>query len=187
MIMQWRKWDGATHWRHECVYLGSDEWGDWLGQPVGWHSARPGAAMDAECLNVTLIPPSGDYAVTFNRDHPRDLRVYIDVAWDVHWGAPAGATEPQAEPWLITGIDMDLDVVRRNNEQGTYVDDRDEWEAHQVKYGYPEDVIEQLEELTAELDEAVREQYAPFDDATGDVWLDRLAELSLVSPNRLTE
>lgn len=190
MIMQWRKWDDSVHWRHECVYLGSDEWGDWVGQPVGWHSARPGVEMDAECLNVTLIPPIGEYAMTVNRDHPRGLRVYIDLAWDVHWGAPAGVTNADAEAGLplVTGIDMDLDVVRRFDTQGaypsgTYVDDRDEWEARQEKFGYPEDVIEVLEELTAELEEAVREQYEPFDDATADAWLDRLEALNL--PPRL--
>lgn len=47
MVFQWRKWDGSPHWRHECVYLGADRWGDWLGQPVGWHSVRPGAEFHA--------------------------------------------------------------------------------------------------------------------------------------------
>lgn len=190
MIMQWRKWGGSPHWRHECVYLGSDEWGDWVGQPIGWHSARPGAAMDAECLNVTMIPANGMYALTVNRDHPRGLRVYIDLAWDVHWGAPAGETNPDAAAGfpLLTGIDMDLDVVRRlDNDSGypvgTAVVDRDEFAEHRVKYGYPTDVVETLEALANELEEVVRDEGEPFDDATADAWLDRLAGLNL--PPRL--
>lgn len=190
MIMQWRKWDGGAHWRHECVYLGSDDWGDWVGQPVGWRSQRPGAGMDAECLNVTMIPTNGVYALTVNRDHPRGIRVYIDLAWDVHWGAPAGTTNADAERGLpvITGIDMDLDVVRRVDTQGayrsgTYVDDRDEFDDHRVQYGYPDDVADALEELALELEGAVAAQHEPFDDATADAWLDRLAALDL--PPRL--
>ncbi|WP_243229763.1 DUF402 domain-containing protein [Microbacterium sp. CIAB417] len=173
MIFQWRKWDGSPHWRHECVYLGTDQWGDWVGQPAGYHSFRPGAAFDAETPNVTLVPPSADFALTVNRDHPRDLRVYIDIAWDVRWSD---------DPLLATGIDMDLDVIRRTNAQGTYVDDRDEWAEHSARYGYPADVMERLEALTLDLEERVRGQVAPFDDATGDAWLDRLAALGLDRP-----
>lgn len=170
MIMQWRKWDGSPHWRHECVYLGADEWGDWIGQPTGWHSARPGAAFDADAANITLIPASGDHALTVNRDHPRALRVYIDLGWDIRWN--------DADP-LVTGIDMDLDVVRRTDAHGTYVDDRDEWAEHSVRYGYPADVMAHLEALTLDLESRVRTQVAPFDDATADRWLDRLESLGL--------
>lgn len=171
MTFLWRKWDGSPHWRHECLYLGADRWGDWVGQPAGWHSARPGAAFDADAPNVTLIPPEvdgADYAVTVTRGHPRALRVYIDLGWDVRWSE---------DPLLVTGIDMDLDVVRRLNEQGTYVDDRDEWAEHSIRFGYPADVMSRLEALALDLEERVRDQVPPFDDATADAWLDRLAAL----------
>ena len=41
-MFRWRKWDGGPHWVHDCVYLGSDRWGDWFGQLPGWDSTRPG-------------------------------------------------------------------------------------------------------------------------------------------------
>ncbi|UNK71597.1 DUF402 domain-containing protein [Microbacterium sp. H1-D42] len=170
MTMQWRKWDGSAHWRSDCVYLGSDQRGDWLGQPSGWTSTRPGYEFVAETPNVALIPSGRtDYALTVHDDHPRDLRIYIDLAWDVRWES--------AE--LVTGIDMDLDVVRRVNDQGTYVDDRDEWAEHSARYGYPADVMTHLEALTLELEGQVRAQHPPFDDATGDAWLERLETLGL--------
>lgn len=173
MVFQWRKWDGSPHWRHECVYLGSDEWGDWVGQPVGWHSARPGAAFDAEAPNVSLVPPQGDFALTVNRDHPKRMRVYIDLGWDIRW---------TGDPLLATGIDMDLDVVRVEGERGTWVDDRDEWAEHSVRYGYPAEVMGRLEVLALDLEERVRAQHPPFDDATADPWLDRLEALRLDRP-----
>ena len=170
MIFQWRKWDGSPHWRHECVYLGADEWGDWIGQPAGWHSARPGAQFFAPGPNVTLVPPQADFALTVNRDHPTGVRIYIDLGWDVRWSD---------DPLLATGIDMDLDVVRVEGERGTWVDDRDEWAEHSVRYAYPAEVMTRLEGLALDLEERVRTRIAPFDDATADVWLDRLEALDL--------
>lgn len=168
--MQWRKWDGSAHWRSDCVYLGSDRWGDWLGQPQGWTSVRPGYEFVAETPNVTLIPADrADYALTLHRDHPRGLQVYIDLAWDIEWQSDR----------QVTGIDMDLDVVRRHGERGTYVDDRDEWAEHSIRYGYPADVMAHLEALTLDLEQQVRAQVEPFDDATTDRWLDRLDALDL--------
>ncbi len=170
MTMQWRKWDGSPHWRSECIYLGMDQWGDWLGQRTGWTSTRPGYEFTAETPNVTLIPRGrSDYALTVHRDHPRALRIYIDLAWDVRWH----------DPMLVTGIDMDLDVVRRLNEQGTYVDDRDEWAEHSIRYGYPADVMTHLETLTLELEQQVRSQHPPFDDTTVNSWLDHLDAVSV--------
>lgn len=174
MITQWRKWDGSVHWRHECVYLGADEWGDWIGQPIGWHSARPGREFTTRSPNVTLIPAHRqDYALTVNRDHPKGMRIYIDLGWDVRWSD---------DPLLATGIDMDLDVVRVEGERGTWVDDRDEWTEHSAEFGYPAEIMTHLEALALELERQVRAEVAPFDDATADVWLDRLAALDLDRP-----
>ncbi|WP_311244667.1 hypothetical protein [Microbacterium sp. WCS2018Hpa-23] len=170
MIFQWRKWDGSPHWRHECVYLGADEWGDWLGQPAGWHSARPGASFVTSGPNVTLVPRQTDYALTVNRDHPKAMRIYIDIGWDVRWSD---------DPLLAVGIDMDLDVVRVDGDRGIWVDDRDEWEEHSAQYGYPADVMTRLEALALDLEQRVRHRTAPFDDATADLWLDRLEALHL--------
>ena len=113
---------------HECVYLGSDRWGEWFGQLPGWDSARPGRVVVPRHPNVTLVPPSGDYAFTRNAA-PHHTRIYIDIAWDVRFDG--------GEP---TGIDMDLDVVDREG-RGVYIDDQDEWDEHRVAYGYPLDIV----------------------------------------------
>lgn len=177
MVFQWRKWDGSVHWRHECVYLGADEWGDWVGQPEGWHSIRPGAQFYASGPNVTLVPASADFAATVNRRHHYGMRVYIDLGWDVRWSD---------DPLLVTGIDMDLDVVRVDRERppsegpsGTWVDDRDEWAEHSARFGYPADVMTRLEALALDLETRVRDQDAPFDDVVPDRWLDLLESFGL--------
>ena len=129
-MFRWRKWDGSPHWVHECVYLGSDEWGDWFGQLAGWRSARPGRDFAVEAPNVTLVPPSGDFAAP-STPRPDRTRIYIDIAWDLRW--------EDGEP---TGIDMDLDVVDTREGRGIFIDDRDEWDEHRVAYGYPLDLVD---------------------------------------------
>ena len=167
LIFRWRKWDGAPHWIHECIYLGSDEWGEWFGQLAGWRSARPTREVITRGANVTLLPPSGDYVLTVNEAPPASYRVYIDLAWDARWDA--------AEP---VGIDMDLDVIRAVDQRGVWVDDRDEWAEHRVAYGYPLDVVTHLETLALDLESRVRAQVAPFDDPTADRWFARLADIA---------
>ncbi|MFT4136507.1 DUF402 domain-containing protein [Microbacterium sp.] len=166
LTFRWRKWDGSPHWTQECVYLGSDEWGDWLGQQPGWRSERPGRVMLADSPSVMLVPPSGDHTLLVNGS-PHRVRVYIDLAWDVRWR--------DGEP---TGIDMDLDVVRALDERGVYIDDRDEWDEHRVRYGYPLDLVDRLEALAVDLEQRVSARTPPFDDATADRWLAALAALA---------
>ncbi|UUT34828.1 YgaC family protein [Microbacterium elymi] len=165
LTFRWRKWDGSPHWEHDCLFLGSDDWGDWVGQPAGWRSHRPGREITAAGPNVTLIPPSGEYALTFNQAPPADYRVYIDLAWDVHWTG----TEPG-------GIDMDLDVIRDVHGR-IWIDDEDEWDEHRIAQGYPLDVVARLEQLATELKGRVEASAPPFDDATAAPWFDRLAAL----------
>ncbi len=166
VFFRWRKWDGSPHWEHECLYLGSDRWGDWLGQRAGWRSFRPGRDMLLTAASVALIPTDRtDYVLTVNAP-PQRTRVYIDVAWDVRWGDDA----------VPTAIDMDLDVVRRVD--GTvFVDDIDEWQEHRERYGYPSRVIERLESVARDLERRVAAHEAPFDEDTPDHWLRVLEEM----------
>lgn len=165
MTFRWRKWDGAPHWEHESVFLGSDDYGDWVGQRDGWRSARPGVEAPSHGASITLIPASGDYAATINDSHPR-IRVYIDIAWDVRWDA--------GEP---VGIDMDLDVVRALDGRGVFIDDRDEWDEHRVRYGYPADIVQRLETVALDLEARVIAGAAPFDDQTAAHWFGVLRDL----------
>ena len=168
LVFRWRKWDGTPHWRHDCLYLGADEWGDWVAQPVGWRSHRPGRDFTAESSNVTLLPPDGTWAATcYGGMHPRRIRIYIDLAWDARWELVDGVPVP-------TAIDMDLDVVRTDDERGTWIDDRDEWDEHRVAMEYPADVAARLEATAVDLERRVAASIPPFDDATIDAWLARV-------------
>lgn len=159
---RWRKWDGSPHWVHECVYLGSDAWGDWFGQRVGMRSARTGREMLVEHANVTLLPPEGEWVLTMN-DTGHRTRVYIDLAWDAHWEGE--------EP---TGIDMDLDVIDQQP-RGIWIDDRDEWDEHRVAFGYPADIVARLEGVAVDLERRVAAHEKPFHPDVAAHWLAVLA------------
>lgn len=161
---RWRKWDGSPHWEQDSIYLGTDEWGDWFGQQIGWRSVRPGREFVCREPNVTLVPPTGDWAFTHNA-HPHPVAVYIDLAWDIRF-------DDEGRPG---GIDMDLDVVRRTDGRGTWIDDRDEWDEHRVRFGYPADVVAHLEATAVDLERRVLVGEAPFSDAVTGPWLRRLA------------
>lgn len=159
------------------MFLGSDEWGDWVGQAVGWRSTRPGRTFTVTVPNVTLIPPTGDYAYTRNPP-PATTRVYIDIGWDVGW-----------QDALPRGIDMDLDVVSRDR-GGPYwdrigvlrqpgevwIEDRDEWDEHRVALGYPLGVVEHLEQVAVDLERRVRAGEGAFNEAVANAWLARIAQ-----------
>ncbi|MEL5991637.1 DUF402 domain-containing protein [Microbacterium phosphatis] len=167
LAFRWRKWDGSPHWEHEVVYLGSDEHGEWVGQRIGSRAFRPGRNVILSAASVMLLPHDRrDWVLTLN-DAPDLTRVYIDVAWDVRW--------PQ--DGLPTAIDMDLDVVRRLDARGVYIDDEDEWAEHAQLFGYPADVMAELEATAADLHRRVLAREKPFDDETADRWLGVLSDL----------
>lgn len=165
--VRWTKWPGTDHWEHECVWLGSDAHGDWLGQRSGTRSWRPGRDALAQTANVVLVPAGGDWAATFYPPgHETTMEVYIDLGRSVGWSTGLPAT--------VVGIDMDLDVVR-DAVRGTWVDDEDELAEHAALWGYPLEVVAHLEEVARRLREQVETREAPFDTMTPRRWLERLA------------
>ncbi len=76
-MFRWRKWTGPRTGIRTALYLGSDDWGDWFGQQIGWRSVRPGRVFVCPRAQLTLVPASGDWAFTHNAS-PHPVAVYID-------------------------------------------------------------------------------------------------------------
>jgi len=168
--VRWRKWDGTQHWTSDIVLLGEDEYGVWLGRHVGRLQsrpgpARPGASYIATTDSAVLVPHAGDWAATFIPDgHPDRVRIYVDIAADVRW-------DPESR--TLMAIDMDLDVIRTDDERGVWIDDEDEFDEHRVAMGYPDDVAERARAAAAEVERMVRTRLSPFD-GRAEAWLARL-------------
>jgi hypothetical protein len=161
------KWGDRPHWEFDGVLLGSDEHGDWIGIPAGTHMTRPGAEYVAPVDQVGLVPAAGDPA---------------GRGWLATFHAPCGAahtyvdmtTPPYWDGAVVRAVDLDLDVVRVEDERGVYVDDVDEFAEHQVRYGYPPEVVTLATDTCARILAAVVAQAPPFD-GSAEPWLAQVA------------
>lgn len=164
VTVQYFKYPDSLHWRHELTYLGQDDYGIWLGAPVGavvQRGVEPLRTMTR--YFVQLIAPGAWWSALFNGPNRQDLDVYVDVATPPTWPSPD----------RVEMIDLDLDVVRRTN--GTvYVDDEDEFEEHRLSLGYPPAMADTARTVAARLVIALESRHPPFDD-TAAPWLKMVA------------
>ena len=136
------------------LFLGSDEHGDWIGFPAGTLMSRPGVEVRPSNEQVGLVPAGAD----------------ADRAWLATFHSPGGSvltyvdmtSVPSWDGSVVRAVDLDLDVIEALD--GTvYVDDEDEFEEHQVLFGYPAEVIALAESTKDAVLAAVSERRAPFD------------------------
>ena len=85
--------------------------------------------------------------VAYFNAEPASTEIYCDVATPPQWD------DDQEE---VTMTDLDLDVVRSAGNRQVLLLDEDEFAEHQVRYGYPREVIRQAERSAAWLQAAVR-------------------------------
>lgn len=175
------KWGDRPHWEFDGIYLGSDEHGEWLGFPQGTHNRRPGHEFHSRVDAVTLVPPGGWYAATFQAPGIW-CDLYIDVTTPGQWDGD-----------VLRAVDLDLDVIRLPEELPpveeapweippagpgeVFVDDEDEFAEHQVAFGYPPEVVRAAQASCDELVAAVRAGLAPYDGAH-ERWFAELSRLA---------
>lgn len=162
--IDFRKWGGARHWQFVMHRLGEDEHGLWLWSPPGATMQRGDEPVrQSKSINVKLIPDNKWWTAIWAWQRPQSL--YVDIITPPSWD---GAT--------VTMIDVDLDVVRWADGT-TEVLDEDEFAEHQVKYDYPERLIDTARATTARLAMAVEARHEPFGDI-GDSWMAQAVELA---------
>jgi uncharacterized protein len=124
-----RKYDGRPHRSLESIHLGEDEYGLWVGSLPGTRARRSdGRWVTIEHTRVRLFPRNQWWSALFN-DEPHTTAVYCDVMMPAVFS-----------PGAVSAVDLDLDI-RRMRDGRVLVVDEDEFAEHQVKYGYPADVI----------------------------------------------
>jgi hypothetical protein len=73
----------------------------------------------------------------------------------------------------VSAVDLDLDVVRSRVGR-TWVDDEDEFAAHRVRFGYPEDVVRDASASCDAVLADVAARRGPYDGVCGPAWITRL-------------
>lgn len=153
------KWGGHPHYRGVVHHLGDDEHGMWVWGPAGRTIYRGEVAVFVtELATVTVIPPGAWWTPTWWVGHT-EIELYVNI------NTPAARQGDR-----IVSVDVDLDVIRRTD--GTVeIIDRDEFEVHQVRYGYPPELIAGTERAAAEAYDRVVQNVPPFDGVAAADWL----------------
>jgi protein associated with RNAse G/E len=160
VVVQYFKYPGDIHWRHDMVYLGQDEHGVWLGGPAGTTVQRglePPRSWPYPF--VTLVAPDRWWSLHFNGAHSKSFRIYVDVAQPAEWVGPD----------RVELVDLDLDVVLRHDGSVAVLDE-DEFHEHIDRYSYPGWLIDQARVTAAEVVLSVERGTEPFASA-GERWL----------------
>lgn len=174
VLVDFRKWGGGTHWQSRGVVLGGDQFGTWVGQPVGTHLERPGAAFDTRRAVVMLFPDAGFTPSFHDTSEPARVATYVDITTVPAWSRESGGA------WRVTMIDLDLDVIQRVDGY-TFVDDEDEFAQHQVELGYPSETIAAADREARAVFDAVLRRSGPFGPVSKD-WLQQAVGLPPRTP-----
>jgi hypothetical protein len=146
--------------------LGTDRYGWWLGGKAGilWQRGSEDPIVQPHNF-VVLVPAEGCWIANWNGPGETDISLYVDVT-----------TKPVRRADAVHAVDLDLDVVRLRD--GTVkVLDEDEFIEHQVRYGYPAEVITQARATTDNLVARITAAVEPFA-AVGAGWLARFTGTS---------
>lgn len=126
----YRKYDGTLHWNYWTRRLGEDEYGVWLGAPGGTPLRKGDEVVQpVEWPHVLLLPRDEWWTGAFNAP-PHRTEIYCDITTVPTWPAPDE----------VTMIDLDLDVRRRRT-GAVEILDEDEFAEHQIRFGYPAEVV----------------------------------------------
>jgi protein associated with RNAse G/E len=109
---------------------------------------------------LTLVPPGAWWALSWWIGHD-EVDLYVNIN-----------TPARREQDRVVAVDLDLDVVRFCDGRVEIVD-RDEFEVHQVRYGYPRDVITAAETSATAAYDLAQGSKAPFDGLAALSWIER--------------
>ena len=145
-----RKWPDRLQWQFEAQRLGEDDHGVWLYAPPDT-IARRGLEPPRPIVTgfVVLIPQDEHWLAEFYWDHPRHS-VYVNIG-----------TPPQWAGDRVTQVDLALDGVR-SFAGSVEVLDEDEFLDHQVRYEYPQDLIDATRAATNRAVELMTAGAEPF-------------------------
>ncbi len=162
VTVQFLKNPDIAHWGFEGRSLGEDKYGSWIAVPSGskrWkgrESVRPTREDGVFCA-----PHEGWWHLHYNGAMTQ-FSHFVDITTPPRW-----VSENRYEM-----IDLDLDVIVHQNGD-VEIEDEDEFQIHQVKYGYTEEMILRAEAETKRIVEELENRREPFFDIAEE-WLSRV-------------
>ncbi|MBT8240848.1 MAG: DUF402 domain-containing protein, partial [Acidimicrobiia bacterium] len=128
--VQFYKYPDLLHWRHDMTRLGEDEHGVWVGMPSGGTVQRGHEPPRRHPHPMVSVIADGAWFVPiFSPTDPR-FSVYVDICTPPTWSSPD----------RIEAVDLDLDVAVSPDGEMSVLDE-DEFADHQVRFGYPDELV----------------------------------------------
>jgi uncharacterized protein len=150
--VRYSKYDGRAHRDYPARRLGAGGHGTWLGVGAGTASVYHGGPSVERIPFVLLVPPHAWWTAMFNPP-PRTSEIYCDITTPAVWEGDH----------TVSLVDLDLDVVRRRGGGGRVeLLDEDEFEAHRIEFGYPDEVVAHARGAASWLRVAVADGTEPF-------------------------
>lgn len=163
------KWPDRPHYRWPMVPVGEDEHGLWLRMhPDGPILKGDGIPSSARRDGLRLVSWTEPWCAWFptrsGSSHPPDQtwRLYVDII----------DSAVVCRDGTITMVDLDLDVVQYLDGRVELLDE-DEFVEHQVRYGYPAEIVELAQSAGRSVLDAVQRGEPPFDGAAAATWATR--------------
>lgn len=163
VTVQFLKNPDHLHWGFEASHLGEDDYGIWIAVPAGtqrWkgeEAVRP-TRMDA----VFCAPHDAWWHLHYEGSNAREYTLFVDIITPPTW---VGDNRYEM-------VDLDLDVAM-TPDGVIEIQDEEEFEVHQVKYGYSEEMTRRAVETTDWVVEALQARTEPFF-SVAEKWLGRV-------------
>lgn len=153
ITVQFLKNPDIRHWGFEAWWIGEDEWGDWIAVPTGTVRWKGDRAVRPTRVPAVFCAPRDQWWHLHYHGHNEysEFSHFIDIATP-----PAWVSDSRYEM-----IDLDLDVAMRLD-GSVEVQDEDEFDEHQVLYGYSEEMIRSAEAETVRIVAELERRREPF-------------------------
>ena len=165
VTVQFLKYPDSIHWGFDAVYLGEDDFGSWVALPAGSRRWKGEGEVHPTRFDAVFCAPwEGWWHLHYSGSADTSYSHFIDIATPPVW-----VTDNRYEM-----IDLDLDVAVRLDGE-VIVEDEDEFQLHQVIYGYPQEMIDRALAETRHIVEALRQRKEPFFEVA-DSWLAQIGD-----------
>lgn len=162
VIAQFLKNPDILHWGFRATYLGEDNYGSWLAVPEGSERWKGGRATRPTSEDAVFCAPHDGWWHLHYNGPTTEFSHFVDIVTEPVW-----VSENRYEM-----IDLDLDVVLRQD--GTVeIEDEDEFQIHQVRYGYTKEMISRAVSEADLIVDALAARDEPFFDVAAS-WLSRV-------------
>lgn len=162
VTVQFLKNPDLLHWGFKASWLGEDEWGDWIAVPEGSMRWKGEEQVRPTQSDAVFCAPRNEWWHLHYNGPTTGFSHFVDIVTPPVW-----VTENRYEM-----IDLDLDVVM-SQDGSVEIEDEDEFEVHQVEYGYTAEMIARAEEETRRIANELEALREPFGEVAA-AWLARL-------------